>query len=143
MNAANPMNETGVSAAVAVSGDDRGAAIAKTQGESARLWSGVCLAGAECSGPSIVQMTNGEASALEIAAGIQPAGRIARRTIARRASCKAVDLRAVLTEAFSRKGAAASTRRGALEDGLKALGLRYGIPTARSQVIFRAMGVHG
>jgi len=45
----------------------------------------------------MVQMTNGEASALEIAAGIQPAGRSARRTIARSATCKAVDLRTVLT----------------------------------------------
>ena len=93
-------------------GDASGAAAANTHGRFARSWSedGFCFDGAECSGPSIVQMTNGEALALEIAASIQPAGRSARRTIATRASCRAADLRAVLTSELSLKPTAVVNR---------------------------------
>jgi hypothetical protein len=41
-------------------------------------------------------MTKGEASALAIAAGIQPAGSTARSSIARRAICTAADLQVIL-----------------------------------------------
>lgn len=44
----------------------------------------------------MVQITKGEAPAPVIAAGIQPAGRTARRNIATRAICTAADLQAIL-----------------------------------------------
>jgi hypothetical protein len=85
---------TGRGAAACAVGEDSGAAAAKTHGTLARSCAGACFAGA-CSGPSTVQMTNGEALAGVIAAGIQPAGRSARSSIAIRAKCTAADLQPV------------------------------------------------